>query len=455
MLLVALLGIAVMTIQGSIAASTALNNITNSVKVRSVGDATAVAEAGIAEAKARLQGLPGTNAKLIGDPLATLNLLNPAPNPLWTAYLLTSNTWAFSKDPDYNVAFTNYVPTALSLTATALSSNALQTALPYWVKIRHKVEYDAELAGHTTITRHYTDGDGLTTVHSAINRGNIIYYGYLASSDTKPVQFTTAASTSASPVEIVTVFGQNGNATKAVEVEMARDVGPPLYSPMYSEGNVNFAKPGYVSGMDACGKAPNRPPVYTQDPATVSGTNSYAGSPATPQHGTLDVDRQATIDAMKGGATVVTTDQTDKAFGSASNYVTVYSDTTSPINGNGLQLKGTTGYGTLLVKGDLILANNVTWNGLIIVTGQVTLKAPEDDDTATLNIRGAILSAGIYAQKSGYDVRYNSCEIAKAMGLRPMKVIRWRTRSASGTGALAGILGGGVLGGGILGGGLP
>jgi hypothetical protein len=91
MLLVAMLGIAIMAIQGSIAASTSLNNITTSVKSRSVQDASAVAEAGIAEAKARLQGLPGTNARLIGDPLATLNLVNPAPNALWTAYILTSN----------------------------------------------------------------------------------------------------------------------------------------------------------------------------------------------------------------------------------------------------------------------------------------------------------------------------------------------------------------------------
>jgi hypothetical protein len=100
-------------------------------------------------------------------------------------------------------------------------------------------------------------------------------------------------------------------------------------------------------------------------------------------------------------------------------------------------LKDTTGYGTLLVKGDLILANNVTWNGLIIVTGQVTLKAPEDDDAATLNVRGAILSAGIYAQKSGYDIRYDSCQLAKLMGTKPLKIIRWRTRSTGATGATA------------------
>lgn len=447
MLLVAMLGIAVLTIQGSIAASTSLNNITNSVKSRTMQDASAVAEAGVAEAKARLQGLPGTNPKLVADPLATLDLLNPTPNPLWTAYLLTSNTWALTKDPDYNGAFTNYIPTAISLTATSLSANALQTALPYWVKIRHKVEFDAELAGHKTTSRHYTDNDGLTITHSALDRGNIIYYGYLSSTDSKPVQFTTAASTSASPVEIVTVFGQNGDATKAIEVEMARDVGAPVYAAMYSEGNVNFSKPGYVSGNDACGKAPNRPPVYTQDPATVSGSNSYAGSPSTPQHGTLDVDRQGTIDAMKGGATVITTDKDGATYGSSSNYVTVYSDTSSPYNANGLRFKNTIGYGTLLVKGDVIFEKNVTWNGLIIVTGNVTYKAPEDDDEATVNIRGTVMSAGVHTNKSGYDVRYNSCEIAKAMGTKPLKIIRWRTRTTGTTGAtaVAGGLGGGLF----------
>jgi leucyl-tRNA synthetase len=57
----------------------------------------------------------------------------------------------------------------------------------------------------------------------------------------------------------------------------------------------------------------------------------------------------------------------------------------------------------------------------------VPVVMPEDDDAATLNVRGAILSDGVYASKSGYDVRYDSCHLARAMAGRPLKLIRWRS----------------------------
>src|SRR2546429_6226150 len=48
--------------------------------------------------------------------------------------------------------------------------NGLQTAIPYWIKIRHKREYDAELEGHTPATPHYVDGDTSTQGnHTAAN----------------------------------------------------------------------------------------------------------------------------------------------------------------------------------------------------------------------------------------------------------------------------------------------
>jgi hypothetical protein len=130
---------------------------------------------------------------------------------------------------------------------------------------------------------------------------------YLTSSATKPVQFTTTGTTRASPVELVTIYGRDGNYTKTVVAEMARETGPPLYAPLYSDGNINFARPGYISGTDACGIGPNRPPVYIQSPRTISGSNSYGGTPATPVSGTLDVNRSQTINSMKAGATVITT----------------------------------------------------------------------------------------------------------------------------------------------------
>jgi hypothetical protein len=426
MLMVAMMAIAVMTIQGSIAVTASLNNITTSVKTRVVRDATDTAQAGVEEAKARLMAIQAANLAYIGDPSVTIT-------PFLSWYFLTSSSWTFSKDSDYSAAFTNLIPigtTGSSLINTSITANSAQRTLPYWAKIRHKFELDAEKAGHTTATRHYTDGDGSTAVHTGTNLGNVIYYGYRTSTDNTPVHFTicSTCTTNASPVELTRAYGQNGTSTKGIELEMARDVGPPLYAPLYSEGNVNFSShSGSVNGTDNCGVGPNRPPLYLQNPATVSGSPSYSGTPSTPQSGTLDVNREQTIETMKAGATVITTDQDNANFGDSSRYVTLYTDTSSPYNANGLQIRNSIGYGTLLVKGDLILGGDVTWNGLIIATGVVTLKTPEDGGSKPLTVRGAILSNGVVTVNKAYNIRYDSCQIAKAMGVRPMKVIRWRT----------------------------
>lgn len=421
MLLVALMAIAITLVQGSIAASVSLNTIKRSIDSRVPAAATAVAQAGIEEAKARIVGIQAANLDYIGNPSY------PA-DPLTSFYFLTSSSWTYSKDPDYNATLWNFVPTGTlgsALTTTLITANSAQSTLPYWAKMRYKVELDAERAGHTTGTRHYTDGDGSTTLHNALNRGNIVYYGYRTSTDSKPVQFTTAVTTTASPVMLIKAYGQNETLTKGIEVEMARDVGPPVYGAMYNEGNVTFSHSGSVSGIDACGVGPNRPPLYMQNPATVSnpGGTTYAGSPSTPQSGTLDVDRAGTINAMKGGGTVLTTDQDYVNFGSSTNYVTLYSNTSDPYNAGGLKLKHGTGYGTLLVDGDLELDDDFTWNGLIIVSGIVTFRGTAPDPTI---VRGSILSNGVVTTDRGFNIQYDSCKIAKAMGPRPLKVFRWR-----------------------------
>jgi hypothetical protein len=56
------------------------------------------------------------------------------------------------------------------------------------------------------------------------------------------------------------------------------------------------------------------------------------------------------------------------SYGSSTNYVTVYSDATQQADGE-LRLNNVTGYGILVVKGNLQLAGNIDWHGIIIATG--------------------------------------------------------------------------------------
>jgi hypothetical protein len=75
------------------------------------------------------------------------------------------------------------------------------------------------------------------------------------------------------------------------------------------------------------------------------------------------------------------------------------------------------------VDGDLVLENDFVWNGLIIATGTVTFSGSLSDPSI---IRGSILSNGVVTTSQGFNIQYDSCHIAKAMGPRPLKVFRWR-----------------------------
>jgi hypothetical protein len=82
------------------------------------------------------------------------------------------------------------------------------------------------------------------------------------------------------------------------------------------------------------------------------------------QHGTLNIDIQSLMNSFRPSATsTITADQNGATYGSSTNYVTVYSDTDSPSNTQGLKLQNVTGYGILLVKGDLNIPLEISSRG--------------------------------------------------------------------------------------------
>ena len=426
MLLVVLLVLAILTERGSIALTTTVTDLTQTYTERTAKQAFSSAEGGIEEAKGRLMGKLASNPNFIGDPAAP-------PNKFWSAYILTFSSWTTAQDyPDYNAAYTNYFPTATSQINTVKVVNSLQTTIPYWIKIRHKLERDAELEGHTPATPHYFDDDGVTTGnHTATNPGNIIYYGYYPAGATTPVQFTASATAPNAPVELVRAYVQVGTVVKSIEVDMAQEVGPPIVAPIYMKGNMMFisSATGDVRGTDNCGAAAARPPVYTLSPGTTTGTPPYQGNPATPQQGMINLNLSAYIKALKGGATVLKTDQlgesgTQITFGTATDPATIYSDTLHPPNEFGLELRYVDGYGTLLVDGDLTLAKDTNWYGLIIATGVLTTNA----SSGTVDLRGAMLAGSGHALEANPELRYDSCQVAAALRGKPLNVIRWKYR---------------------------
>ena len=144
-----LLMLPVVALLGAVAITMTTTDVEISGNYKANVRAVAAAEAGLEEARARLIG-SAADATFAGDPAAT-------PNAAWTSYILTTNTWHTPNDPHYDAARTNYVPTTASRTNTTITVNSLQTAIAYWVKLRHKREYDAEQAGHTVAVPHYYD----------------------------------------------------------------------------------------------------------------------------------------------------------------------------------------------------------------------------------------------------------------------------------------------------------
>lgn len=410
-------GLIVLAILGLLGATAVLTTTTD-LQIqgnRKTGEqAFCAAEAGIEEARTRLIG---SATAWIGDPAAN-------PDSQWSAYILTSDSRPVSDDPDYDSSYTNYIPTLSSPTNQIIAANSLQTNASYWVKLRHKREYDAEQTGHTTSSPHYLDGDGNTGTHSKNTPGSIVYYGYGDPGDfTRKVQFTTAGLTSYGPVEIIRGYGRSGTAFKVVEIEVVYDPGPPIMAASYAIDKVDLKGAAMtIDGNDKCGgSVAVRPPVHA---STVKYNSNANLIPITPVDGSdaIYLPLQSFVQMYRGMAVILTSDQNNEDFGNTGNYVTVYSNTSDPPNDQGLSISNGTGYGLLLVEGNLTMSGGFSWNGLILVTGTITLNGSG-------NIIGAVMGQQIVDITGDVEIIHSSCEVRNALSNQSLQVISWRDTS--------------------------
>jgi hypothetical protein len=270
--------------------------------------------------------------------------------------------------------------------------------------------------------------DGLALANGTMNDGTTTYKAYLSNDqDSNGVNSIIDAN---GKVMITSVATGPDKSKAQVQILVTHNPGPSSPTTIYAKGNVSGnGIPLNISGNDSssCGAAALAP-VYTKEPATsnFSGVPILSGSPSSLQHGPLDIDILAYIDALKTAATVVTQDETHRNFGSSTNVVTVYSDTSAPYNDNGLTLNGGTGYGILLVKGDLVLDGGFQWNGIIFVSGSVTMNG----GGGGTNLRGQIYAGtspvNNFIINGGSDIRYHSCNVKLALALAPLKTVSWK-----------------------------
>ena len=371
------------------------------------------AEAGLAEIQRRLSGSPASNPVFLGD------VTSPHQSN-WSAYVSSKAGWKPADDHTYNVLLTNYVPLAGNAGNTLTQPNSVQTDLAYWTKVHHKTEYDAEQAGHRLATPHYIDGYGVTTLHSTSNRGHLVRFGYPLRTSVKPEQFTTTLPNMYPPVEMITSHGQVEGADSILQSDVRHPVGPPVWAPMYAGNEVGLSGSMVtIQGMDACGLFPSGlPPISLAPSASLVGTAGLTGNPASPQVSPLSLDLNEQIKGLKKGATPIVADLISVTLGSATSPAVQYAE---PSSGT-LIVSQVTGYGILLVKGNVQIAAPFQWEGLVVVSGQVTFSG---------GLGSSILNGALYANRiqvlhDDVTITLNTCPIAATLRTLPVQALTWR-----------------------------
>ena len=374
------------------------------------------AEAGLAEARSRLRKIGGTEVYFIGDPAVS-------PDPLWTAYIVASAEWSPSVDPEYSPHNTNVIPVPGNPTNTVVQPNSVQTGLPYWVKIRHKTEYDAKQAGHKPATPHYVDLDGSTSRPSKGNRGNVVYFGYPSITSTVPVSFTTNTSTPWLPIEKIVARGTATSGTVILEEEVVHPPGPNQLGALHASGDVSLAGvSGAINGHDACGAVGSLPPVVYGGTLTSTPTIQFNGNPASPQPGYQVPALDAALVTLNAEAAVLNGDQTNQHLGTVQVPMTFLAKGGSFVQPQGIRIQQTRGFGILLVDGNATLEGEVRWDGMILVTGTLFLNG----QGSGIVIRGAVWAGRIDQQTGPFTVQYDSCRLQAALLAVPTRVRTWK-----------------------------
>jgi Tfp pilus assembly protein PilX len=291
-------------------------------------------------------------------------------------------------------------------------------------------ELAARVGANSVLNGYSVSTDDSPVASSSSLMSGYSYSAYLTNDSTDGVSNTTDSNSKV----MITSVATGPNNTKSIVQTTVQLYSFSTSSPatIYSKDNVTLSGSSIsIDGNDAssCGGG-NLAPVYTKDPATTTtnGSPSLSGSPSTPQSGSTDIDLQGYVDTLKGAASyTLTSDSSGSTFGSATNFVTVYADALGTQADGELKLTNATGYGILLVNGNLELSGNLNWNGIIIVTG--ILKSSGGGSNAK-NILGQIYSGssalGDTAISGSITVGYHSCNVKKALSSQPLKVANWK-----------------------------
>ena len=253
--------------------------------------------------------------------------------------------------------------------------------------------------------------------------GNVIYFGYPNIDATEPQQFSTQGQTPWLPIELITSNGGNDVGGVLLEIEAVHPAGPNHLGVLYAEGDVILSgQSGTLNGHDACGVVSSLPPVYSRSTVTQGPAVQFDGIPGSPVQGSVVLDLVQSIDDLSRGAIPIQSDVLNQQLGSSSVPETYLAIVSRLPNSSRLLIRNTVGYGILLVDGTAILEGQVSWKGMIIVTGDLFIQG----DGASISVNGGLWARSVQQTGGSLNIQYDSCQIQASLLSRPVQVRSWR-----------------------------
>lgn len=339
-----------------------------------------LAEAGIEDARSRMQ-------------------VGASPSPIYDTQPTNAN-WTCFIGPDVKCQSKGYSAS----NANHIRYPSLNSSMNYVITIRHKLDPSGNI-----LKMGDSNGDGIPEEN--ITKGENIYIitseGYSSDGASKPVRAEV------SPV-------------------------PKLTAPaaLYTKANTTIqGNSTYVIGLDKCGSE-SLPGIISMSTVTQNGLPHIDGSPPIQDNSGQNVNIQYMIDQFKGNSNysydVNSAVWTGLNWGSPVPGGTPQDATNCDdhnvvhINTNSTYVKfmgGTTGCGLLLVEGDLNVIGGFQWYGLILVTGSVIFSGGGEKNVTGAMLAGGAVSADLVSGDA--NLLYCSEAISKQTSYLPLKIHRW------------------------------
>jgi Tfp pilus assembly protein PilX len=380
-LVTGLLLILVLTILSMAAMMTTAMELKMASNDRSAKQVFYGAEAGLEDARSRLQ--TSASASPIND--------NSPSDPAWTAFVGTETR---ATEKGYQSSNSNHV-----------LFSPLTSSVDYVVTITHKLDLSSNILRWGD-----SNGDGI------------------------PEENTSAGE----PIYVISSEGRTPTgAEKTVKIEAVKVPGITVPAALYTKAPTTLqGTSAYVLGMDHCGTH-HVPGVITKATVTQNGNPTVTGSPIPIVENSLqDIDIEymvskfkkratssydvdsATLTGMSWGSPTPGATQQDAS--SCSQHNVVYFNTNSTY----VKLSGgTSGCGLLLVEGDLSVNGGFQWYGVVVVTGAITFLGGGGK-----NVTGGMLAGGaVSADLVGGDANivYCSQAIRNQTEYLPLIILRW------------------------------